>query len=333
MFLVKQRRISVGSLLPGRQAARGLLLVLAAAAALSARPVQACSVCGCGDPILSASDPAAIAGTLRLQLDFEYLRIDAGTDGVPGSTDQLKQLSYRLNAVYRPIDALTLSATVPVVSKTITAVGVGPSVVASDLAGIGDMEVSARYVPWRSVQVGAMRAQELAMAAGTTIPTGASEAKEAGELIDPHGQLGTGAWGPFAGLHYRYEQGDWTGYAGVSWRHRAESTYFDGSKYKFGDALLWSAHGQVLLARRVALDLGVDGRDARPDRAVAADGTVTDAVENTGGTVWSLAPGVYLDASAGFWLFARGQIPVVKRLDGEQDVKPSFTVGVQYLVW
>jgi hypothetical protein len=311
-----------------------LLLALVAVLALSAGTAQACSVCGCGDPVLSASDPAALAGTLRLQLDFEYLRIDAGTDGVPGSTDQLKQLSYRLNVVYRPIDALTLGATVPVVSKTITAVGVGPAAVASDLAGIGDVEVSARYVPWRSVQVGAMRAQELAVAVGTTIPTGVSDARnDAGDLIDPHGQLGTGAWGPFAGVHYRYEQGDWTGYAGVSWRHRAEASYFDGSKYKFGDALLWSVHGQVLLARRVALDLGVDGRDARPDRAVAADGTVTDAVENTGGTVWSLAPGVYVDASAGFWLFARGQVPFVKKLDGEQDVKPSFTVGVQYLAW
>lgn len=300
---------------------------------VGAGPAQACSVCGCGDPLLSASDPAALAGTLRLQLDVEYLRVDAGTDGVPGSTDQLRQLSYRLNAVYRPLDALTVSATVPVLSKRITAVGNGPADVKSDLTGLGDAEVSARFVPWRSVQVGAMRAQELAVAAGTSIPTGAHDAKDAGELIDPHGQLGTGAWGPFLGLHYRFEQGDWTGYAGLSWRHRAQGSYFDGSKYKFGDALLWSVHGQVLLARRVALDLGVDGRDARTDRMVGSDGMVTDAVENTGGTVWSLAPGVYVDASSGFWLFVRAQLPFIKRLDGEQDVKPSVTAGVQLLAW
>jgi hypothetical protein len=310
-----------------------LTFALAMAMALLARPAQACSVCGCGDPILSASDPAAIAGTLRLQFDVEYLRIDAGTDGVPGGTDQLKQLSYRLNAVYRPFDALTLGAALPVVSKSITSVGVGPAVVASDLTGLGDIEVTARYVPWRSVQVGARRAQELAVAVGTSLPTGAHDAKDAGNLIDPHGQLGTGAWGPFAGLHYRFEQGDWTSYAGISYRHRAEGSYFDGSKYKFGDALLWSVHGQYLVASRVALDLGVDGRDARPDRAVASDGTVTDPVENTGGTVWSLAPGVYVNAAGGFWLFARGQVPFIKKLDGEQDVLPSFTVGVQYLAW
>ncbi len=217
-----------------------------AALALVATPAQACSVCGCGDPLLGASDPAAIAGTLRLQLDFEYLRIDAGTDGVPGATDRLLQRSYRLNVVYRPLEALSLGVTVPVVSKTITTVGAGPAVVASDLAGLGDVEVSARTTLWRLVQVGAQRAQELAVAAGTSLPTGAHDATDAGALIDPHGQLGSGAWGPFAGLHYRYEQGDWTGYAGLSYRHRTAASYLDGTKYKFGDALLWSVHGQYL---------------------------------------------------------------------------------------
>jgi hypothetical protein len=320
----KKRYVTVPRLL-----AAGLLSLLL----LLARPAQACSVCGCGDPLLSASDPAALAGTLRLQADVEYLRIDAGTDGVPGSTDQLRQLSWRLGVAFRPIEALTLGATLPFVQKRITAVGVGPAVVNSDLSGLGDLEVTARFVPWRSVQVGAMRAQELAVAVGTTAPTGAHNAQEGGDLIDPHGQLGTGAWGPFIGLHYRFEQGDWTGYAGLSWRHRAQGSYFDGSKYKFGDALLWSVHGQVLLARRIALDLGVDGRDARPDRAVANDGSVTDAVENTGGMVWSLAPGVYVDTVGGLWLFVRAQVPIIKKLDGEQDVKPSVTAGVQFLAW
>jgi hypothetical protein len=50
---------------------------------------RACSICGCGDPLLAASDPAAITGRLRLQADTEYLRIDAGTDGRPGYTDEL----------------------------------------------------------------------------------------------------------------------------------------------------------------------------------------------------------------------------------------------------
>jgi hypothetical protein len=332
-FMIKTGRSSPVPPARGRVSFVLLLrLALAAAGLIAAAPALACSVCGCGDPLISTSDPAATSGTLRLQLDGEFLRIDAGTDGVPGSTDQLTQRSYRLNVAWRPIEPVTLSATLPVVSKRIRAVGNGTSVTNSDLTGIGDAELSARYTLLRSVMEEAELFHELAVSIGTAIPTGAHDAKEAGALIDPHGQLGTGGWGPFAGLHYRVERGEWTGFASLSFRVRTEASYFDGTRYKFGDALLWSLHGQYLVAHRVALDLGLDGRDARADRMVEPDGTLTSAVGNTGGTLWSLAPGVYVDATAGFWIFARGQVPVVKRLLGEQDVKPSFTVGVQVLV-
>lgn len=300
---------------------------------LLAEPALACSVCGCGDPLLTSSDPAAITGTLRLQLDVEYLRIDAGTDGQPGYTDRLTQTSYRLNAVYRPIDALSLTATLPLVSKRIVTTGPAPSVTDSDLTGLGDVEVGARWALWRSVQVGARRVQEVALGVGTSLPTGAHDARMAdGSLVDPHGQLGTGAWGPFASVNYRLEVGDFTGYANLGYRIRTEATYFDGSKYEFGNAYLWSAHAQYRVASRVVIDLGVDGRHAFADRAVAPDGTVTGAVDNTGGTLLSAAPAVFVDASSGIWVFARSQIPVYQDLFGQQDVKPNFTVGIQYQV-
>jgi hypothetical protein len=110
----------------------------------------------------------------------------------------------------------------------------------------------------------------------------------------------------------------------------SEATYFDASKYKFGDALLWSVHGQYRPLRRLALDLGVDGRYAKADTATDSDGTVEDAVGNTGGTLLSAAPGVYFNATGGLWLFVRGQIPFYKHLLGNQDVLPSFTTGIQF---
>jgi hypothetical protein len=306
----------------------GAVLVL-----LPPSPARACSVCGCGDPLLTASDPAAITGKLRFQADTEYLRIDAGTDGQPGYTDQLAQWSYRLNAVYRPLDRLSFTATLPLVSKAIHTVGGGATVLGSDLTGVGDVEIAGRYAFWRSVVLGVGRVQELAATAGTSIPTGNYNAKAAdGSLIDPHGQLGTGGWGPFVGLHYRLEQGSWLAYASFSGRLRSEATYFDSSKYKFGDALLWSVHGQYFPVRRLAFDLGIDGRYAWADVATDTTGAVDDAVANTGGTVLSAAPGVYFNTGRGVWLFLRGQIPFVKNLRGDQDVLPSFTTGLQFQV-
>jgi hypothetical protein len=307
-------------------------VVCAAVCSLGASaPAWACSVCGCGDPLLTASDPAAIAGGFRLQLDTEYLRVDSGTEGRPGYTDQLTQWSYRFNAVYRPLQALSLTATVPIVSKTVHTVGFGTNAVSSSLSGLGDVELAARYSVWASVHVGARRVQELAVSAGTAIPTGSYNAKAAdGSLIDAHDQIGTGGWGPFAGVHYRLEQGDWTTYASLSYRLRTEASYFDDSKYKFGDALLWSVHGQYQATQRVVLDLGIDGRYARADKATAPDGAVRNAVENTGGTVVSAAPGVYFKAVGELWLFVRGQVPLYKNLFGEQDVKPSVITGLQF---
>jgi hypothetical protein len=298
---------------------------------LGSQRARACSICGCGDPLLSVSDPAAITGQLRLQLDTEYLRVDAGTDGQPGFTDELTQRSYRFNAVYRPLELLSITATIPLVDKTIHTVGGGSDVVTSDQTGLGDVEVAARYALWRSVDLGVGRVHEVAVTAGTAIPTGSSNARDAaGALIDPHGQLGTGGWGPFLGLTYRFEQGNWLAFGSVSGRLRTEATYFDGSKYKFGDALLWSIHGQYHPAGWVALDLGVDGRYARADRMTEAGGMLHDPVDNTGGTVLAASPGIYLNASGGLWIFARGQVPFYKKLLGEQDVLPSFTAGVQF---
>jgi hypothetical protein len=289
-------------------------------------------VCGCGDPLLSASDPAAITGQLRLQLDTEYLRVDAANDENAAATDQLTQWSYRLNVVWRPLESLSLSATLPWVEKIIRTVGPDPTVKDSDLSGLGDAELAARWAFWRSVEIGQRRVQELAVAAGSALPTGRHEARDAtGSIIDPHGQLGTGGWGPFAGLHYRLEQGDWTAFASISYRYRTGASYADPSgtfRYQFGDSFLWSVHGQHLVARRVAFDVGLDGRRASRDQETDPDGTVGH-VGNTGGTVLSLAPGVYVRAVGTGWLFVRGQIPVYKHLFDRQDVKPSAVAGVQ----
>jgi hypothetical protein len=321
--------------MPSRlRASCGCFLVLLAVVALRSE-ARACSICGCGDPLLVANDPAAITGTLRVQLDTEYLRVNAGTDGQPGYTDELTQWSYRLNAVYRPISRLSLMVTAPLLDKSIRTVGPGVDQSDSSLFGLGDVELAARYTLWKRIGYANGRYQEIGLAAGSALPTGANDARTtdaAGNAIpiDPHGQLGTGGLGPFVGLHYRFEQADWTGFADLSYRVRTTGDYFDGSRYKFGNAALWSLHAQYRVLRALAFDLGIDGRYARADQATDADGVVTDKVENTGGTVLSAAPGVYVNAAGSLWVFVRGQIPFYKSLDGEQDVKPSVALGLQY---
>jgi hypothetical protein len=181
--------------------------------------------------------------------------------------------------------------------------------------------VAARWAAWRRIDLGTGQVHELAISAGSSLPTGSSSAVDSsGVRIDEHGQLGTGSWGPFAGVHYRYEVGRWVAAASLSGRvHSA-----NGAGYTYGAALLWSAHGQYQPARWVVLDLGVDGRDARADEEDGA------TVGNTGGTVVSAAPGVYVNPTGGLWVFARGQVPFYRDLLGEQQVRPTVVVGLQY---
>jgi hypothetical protein len=279
-------------------------------------------VCACGDPLLTASDPAAITGQLRLQLDTEYLRIDAGNEEDPALTDELTQWSYRLNAVYRPSDTLSFTVTLPVVSKVIHAVGAAGSTPTSDATGLGDVELAARYALLRGIDLGRGRVQELALSAGTSTPSGRNDVSSGGERIDEHGQPGTGGWGPFAGIHYRFEERTWLAFASLSGRVRSENSF----GYAYGAAVAWSLHGQYFPVKRVALDLGLDGRHA------AADEESGEAVVNTGGTVLALAPGVFFNAAGGAWLFVRAQVPVYKDFLGQQDQRPSFVTGIQYQV-
>jgi hypothetical protein len=305
---------------------------LALALTFRAAPARACSICGCGDPLLAANDPAAITGGLRLQLDTEYLSMTSASEST-GASDELTQWSYRLDAVWRPAPSVSLHAVLPLVSKTLRTTSGGALLEGSTLTGLGDAELGGRWAFWSRVNFGARRVQEAALSAGSSLPTGQNDARgPSGAVVDPHGQLGTGALGPFAGLHYRYEQGDWSAFASLSYRLRLEGSYPEGLRYKFGDAVVWSLHGQYQAAKWLSLDLGLDARHAAPDRA-REDGAPAATVENTGGTVIALAPGVYARTVGDLWLFARAQVPVVKRLTGVQDVLPTFTMGVQLQVF
>lgn len=71
--------------------------------------------------------------------------------------------------------------------------------------------------------------------------------------------------------------------------------------YTYGPALLWSIHGEFLPAKRIALDLGVDGRYAAVDEEDGAN------VVNTGGTVVSVALGGYLNGLGGAWPSSGGR--------------------------
>jgi hypothetical protein len=297
----------------------GVLAVVLAGTPLAAR---ACSVCACGDPLLDASDPAATMAKLRLQLEAEYLSITSGSHHQEGTTDALDQYTLHANAAWSPTDRAAVVLDVPLARKELrTAIGSDHRHAPEETLGLGDVEVGGRYELWRWVNLGRGRYQGFAVSAGTSLPTGESAARDDdGERLDEHAQLGTGAWGPYAGLHYRVDQGRWYAFASLSGRARDANRF----GYRYGSALLWSVHGQLRPSPRLSLGLGLDGRTAGRDRDDEG------VVEHTGGLVLAAAPSVAYGIGSGVWLSARAQLPFYTELAGVQSVRPTVYVAAQY---
>ena len=295
-------------------------LALLAASAVLARPAAACSVCGCGDPLVSVGEVAGPRGQLGLELDGQWLTQTAGGD-TPGTKDLLSQWSILLTASYTPVEHLNVVVTLPYVFKNLqNEAADGSRTTTSNLNGIGDMQLGLRWFVWESIDFGNRTRQTLSVNAGTFAPTGSNSATADGARVDEHGQLGTGGWGPNAGLFYRLQGDLWSASAGLWGLYRTANSY----GYRFGPAVLWAVQAQYQPVDWFAAALGVDGRWAAPDVSNGAD------VDSTGGFLLAAVPAAYFNVFKGAWLFARAQLPIATKLYGIQSIGPVVTAGLRY---
>src|ERR1700751_2087607 len=84
---------------------------------LASWPAHACSVCGCGDPMVLAGDSMPVANTVRFALEYEYLSATARSDDEPDRTQSLTQMTLRPVVVYSPFSRVNLVLQVPLVRK------------------------------------------------------------------------------------------------------------------------------------------------------------------------------------------------------------------------
>ena len=295
---------------------------LAVSATLFAMSAEACSVCGCGDPLFVAGDSKPMAGTWRFAFDYIYLTASARSDDNPAQTESLVQMTFLPAVVYSPTDALNLVLQVPVTWKQWTLTGGGlPEETASPF-GLGDIELSARYFVWSATDLAARQRQSFAVTAGTSFPTGGDDTEVDGQRIDQHAQLGTGAFGPYVGGLYTFNQDPWTFTGTVTGRYRTTNSY----GYRFGGAVLFGLTARYRIVAPFFFSLGVDGRFAMRDN----DSGQTQL--NTGGFLLAATPGVMWNLTDGLWLQAQAQLPFATHLYGVQSVGPVVTVGLQFVL-
>src|SRR5262249_26445377 len=128
-------RAALALQLPGHSMKKLLLALLL----LPGARALACSVCGCGDPLVDASDSVPFAAPLRLALDFEYLTATAASDEIAGAEESLTQITVRPVIVYSPVEELNLVLSIPLVRKDWSLDGGGAGESATPV-GVGDVE-------------------------------------------------------------------------------------------------------------------------------------------------------------------------------------------------
>jgi len=305
-----------------------LAVAVAVAVAVAAMPgvAHACSVCSRGDPLSPAADAHGSGGDLRLALDFEVLSQRSGSPGAPGMHDDLDQYALKLTTVYSPVPPLNLVLSVPFVRKKMT-MEHSPTVsfVSSDLTGLGDIDVGVRWFFWESAHMAARTRQSVGISLGSSLPTGSNDPRppSVGLPNPEHEQIGTGAFGPYAGLSYRLQRDPFA--TSVSISARAHNANAQG--YRYGSALLWTVQGQWSPTRWLAAGLGLDGHHGGRD---LLDG---NPVANTGGTVIWASPSLFLNLYAKLWATLRAQVPIATSLIGDQSVSPVVTAGIQYTLF
>lgn len=292
---------------------------LIATATLLPAAARACSICGCGDPLVQAGDSAPQRGLFRLSLDAEYVSGTAASDDDPRAHESLDQYTLRPWVVFSPVNALNVVLQLPLVHKQWSLQGPDGAERASP-TGIGDLDLGGRWFVFQRTSLASRSRTELATTFGTSFPTGSVSARVDGIRIDDHAQLGTGGFGPYVGIFGAHHADTWTWTASVSVRAHTPNAY----AYRYGNTLLWSADGQYLVLPHLATGLGLEGRSA------ARDLSSGEHLENTGGFVLSATPTLAYGVSDDWWLHLRGQVPVATALNGVQTVGAVFTLGIQY---
>jgi len=300
------------------RAAATLLVLLSA----WAEHAEACSVCGCGDPLFTVGDSKPMAGTWRFAFDYVYLTASARSDDNPAQTESLTQMIFLPVVVFSPTDELNLVLQVPLSWKQWNLTGGGLPAETASPFGLGDIEFGLRYFVWTDTDLKKLQRQSFALTAGTSMPTGSDDTEVDGERIDQHAQLGTGGWGPYLGVLYTFAQDRWNLTATASGRYRTRNSY----GYQFGAAFLFSLTARYRLFEQLYLSLGVDGRYA------VQDNDSGDTQVNTGGFLLAATPGVMWNIVDGLWLQAQVQVPFATKLYGVQSVGPVVTVGLQFVL-
>ncbi len=306
------------------------------AGALALLPVSAlaCSSCGCTLSSDWDSQGYAVASGFRLDLRYDFLdqsQLRSGTGSVrradfsPPQDREIEQGTLNryttLGVDYSPDAAWGVNLQLPWIDRSHQTIAAGDTAVSSSFSrGIGDARVIARYQ-------GFTPQHDVGIQFGLKLPTGRHDdvfasGPQAGEALDRGLQPGSGTTDLLLGA-YKFgainQDFDWfaQGMLQIALNSRDD--------YRTGASLNANAGLRYMVNPGFTPQLQINARVVRRDSGAQAD------VENSGGSLIDLSPGITARINDRLHAYGFMQVPVYQRVNGFQ-LAPRWTtsIGLRY---
>ena len=307
--------------------------LLAGALIASSSPALACSVCGCS---LSSdwgqqgySELAGFQASLRDEY-FEQADLRSGLHSVNRAAlafpndDEIQQSTTNRNVWLGVEDILTpswaVSVQIPWHDRDHTTIAAGDTgVSASHASGMGDIRILGRYQLLHGIR------KNLGFQFGLKLPTGRFEqdfatGPQAGTLLDRGLQLGTGTTDLLLGAAWFARP---MINLGVFAQALVDQPLAPRDGFSPSSSLTFNSGARWLNSSAFTPQLQVNVRWDGREHGVNAD------IDNSGGTVAYLSPGVTADVTAKVNAFAFVQLPVYQRVTGLQ-LEPRWLLSAGF---
>lgn len=293
-------------------AVRFLALSLAASVMLAARPVEACSMCTCGDPTYTlVGSQIFLPKALRIGVDFDRYSKDQVSEEDASLREAQTEYRTTFSVGYSVHRRLTLLARMPIANRTIEMDGVSES-----LRGVSDPELLGH------LRLGAISAGSwFAFSAAVRPGWGENDGMEGGERLEEHLQPGTGATSYMVGGSFSRLMGPGSLFGSVSGRFNGRNKH----GYHYGDAFFANVAYERPLVGSLNGIVEANFRDAGYDEEQPGE-----IDPNSGGSMLYISPRLLVRLGRGTFFRLGVQIPIAKGLHGDQDEKLNVLSGFTF---
>lgn len=317
-------------------------------------PTRSYAACGAVSCFVTIGSQQQVPQEGLLTTNFIYsytpMTLPSGSTGIIAEADQNRGLiipnhhrelstitnTYTLDANYGITDRLGIQVTVPYMIRHHEHYHVhgGHDADLSQFSdkGIGDVRITAKYNVLPSIR------SMFVVGAGVELPTGdTSQVDNQGQVLEPSGQLGRGAFGLVGSMYQAYEliPHRLNQFVYASYRH----TFKNNDEYQFGDEYILNAglNGVpvealpwlTLTAQLNYRYLVHDSMYARYSYGGGVYGPLMDqVVPNTGSSWFGISPGLLM-SFAGTWQgYFMAQVPLVRDANNNLAQGTSYTIGL-----